>query len=163
LQDSPAPVFDLVAAVADDFVPPVEGGPGDIVSSIRDASGTISADFPNRLADKPDRKRSFADGNPAGVGAGMQVGRKPFVADDTQTVEKSADSTDNGDLSSGGSKHNGAFFSGNAFRLDPPSAHAGDLYSAERPNNYAELDPSTRLSNLLGWMRSVFAGSLRSA
>ena len=67
LQDSPAGVFGLASVVAGDFVP---AGPG-----------ATSADFPDRLADKPDQKRFFADDNHAGVVAGMRAGRKLSVGD----------------------------------------------------------------------------------
>ena len=81
LQDSPAGVFGLASAVAGDFVPPVQGDPGDISSSSSGARGATSADFLNRLVDKPDQKRVFADDNHAGVVAGMRPRRKLSVGD----------------------------------------------------------------------------------
>ena len=81
LQDSPAGVFGLASVVAGDFVPAGPGGPGDIASSSSGAPGATSADFPDRLADKPDQKRFFADDNHAGVVAGMRAGRKLSVGD----------------------------------------------------------------------------------
>ena len=107
LQDSPAGVFDLASVVAGDFVQAVPGGPGDIASSNPSVPGATSADSPDKLVDKPDRKQSFADDNHAGVGADMRDGCRPFVEDDKQRVERPADSNGNGDLSSGVSEHSG--------------------------------------------------------
>lgn len=132
MQDSLAVVSDPANAVADDSVLPVEGGSGDIASSIPGVRGATSADFPDKLVDKPDRRRSFADDNHAGVGAGMRAGCRPFVEDDKQRVERSADSNGNGDLSSGGSEHPGGFLSGNASRTDPPSAHIDVVFGPIR-------------------------------
>ena len=81
MQDSPAVVFGLASAVAGDFVPPVQGGPGDISSSSSGAPGATSADFLSRLVDKVDQKRFFADDNHAGVVAGMGPDRKLSVGD----------------------------------------------------------------------------------
>ena len=114
LQDSLAAVFDPANAAAHDSVLPVEGGSGDIASSNPGVPGATSADFPDKLVDKPDRWRSYADDNHADVGAGTQVGCKPFVEDDKQRVERPADSNGNGHLSSGGSEHPRGFLSGNA-------------------------------------------------
>ncbi len=81
LQDSPAAAFGPASAVADDFVPPAEGGPGDISSSSPGAPRATFADSPSRPADTPDRKRSSADDNRSGVGSGMRAGCKPVVED----------------------------------------------------------------------------------
>ena len=116
MQDSRADVFDPANAAADDSVLPVEGGSGDIASSNPGVPGATSADFPDKLVDRPDRWRSFADDNHAGVGAGMRAGCRPFVEDDKQRIERPADSNDNGDPSSGGSEHHGGFLSGNTSR-----------------------------------------------
>jgi hypothetical protein len=101
LQDFLVAVFGPANAAAGDFVLPVEDGSGDIASSSPGVLGATSADFPDRLVDKLDRRRSFADDNRAGVGADMWAGYRPFVDDDRQRVERLADSNDNGDLSSG--------------------------------------------------------------
>jgi len=129
LQDSPAAVFGPASAVFDGFVPPALGGPGDISSSRPDASCAISADSPSRPADTPDRKRSSADDNRGGVGAGMQAVCKPVVEDDKGQAERLADSNGNGAPSSGGSREEwkGFILSGSAIkpeRVSPKnSAH----------------------------------------
>ena len=112
LQDSPAAVFRPVSAVFVDLVPPVQGGPGDISSNTPSASRATSGDCPGRPADTPDRKRSSADDNRAGVGFGMRGRRKLVVEDDNGQAERLADSSGNGDPSFGGStgKWKGSFW-----------------------------------------------------
>jgi hypothetical protein len=82
LQDSVAAAFGPASVVADDFVPPAQGGPGDIFSNSPGAPRATSEDCPNRPADTPDRRRSFADDNRSGVGSGMRAGCKRAVQDD---------------------------------------------------------------------------------
>jgi hypothetical protein len=117
LQDSPTAVFGPVGTVDGDFVPPAEGGPGDIASNSPGVPDAICVDFPDRPVDKPDRKRSFADDNHGGVGVGMRAGYKRFVEADKQRAEKPVDSNDNGDLSSGDSAGNERRFSGSAITV----------------------------------------------
>lgn len=120
MQDWPAAVVGLVGAVAGDFVPPVVGGPGDTASNSLGGPGATSVDFPDRLVDKPDRKRSCADDNHAGVGAGMRADRILFDEDDTERIERLAGSSDNGALSSGGFTENEGSFSGSAITVRDP-------------------------------------------
>src|SRR5437870_10255712 len=82
LQDSPAAVLGLANAVADDFVPPAQGAPGDISSNSPGSTCATSADSRGRPADRPDQRRSSADDNRCGVGAGMQPYCKPVVEGD---------------------------------------------------------------------------------
>src|SRR5258706_3057492 len=123
LQDSPASAFGLAGVVVGDFVPPAEGGPGDISSNRPGASRATSADSPSRPADTPDRKRSSVDDNRCGVGAGMQAGCKPAVADDKEQAGKLADSRCSGDPSSGGSREEwkGFILSGSATKPERAS------------------------------------------
>ena len=104
LQDSPAAAFGPASTVVGDFVPPAQGGPGDISSNSLGAPGATSADSPSRPADTPDRKRSSVDGNQSDVGSGTRAGCKSVVADDNGWAEKLADSSGNGDPSSGDSR-----------------------------------------------------------
>ena len=106
MQDSPA-AFGPASAVVGDFVPPAQGGPGDISSNSPGASRATSADSPSRSVDTPDRKRSSADDNRSGVGSGMRAGCKPVVADDNGWAEKIADSSGNDDSSSAAPKEDG--------------------------------------------------------
>jgi len=82
LQDSSAAAFGPASAVADDCVPPAEGGPDDISSNTLGSPRATSADSPSRPADTPDRKRSSADDNRSGVGSGMRAGCRSVVEDD---------------------------------------------------------------------------------
>ena len=151
LQDSLTAVFDPASAAADDSVLPVEGGSGDIASSNPGVPGATSVDFPDKLVDKPDRRRSFADDNHAGVGAGMQADCKPFVEDDKQRIERPADSNGNGDLSSGGSEHPGGFLSGNASRLTALSANRG-VFGPRKTTRLCGVALSYEVLDLLGWV-----------
>ena len=82
MQDSPTAVFRPVSAVFGDFVPPVQGWLGGISSNSPSGSRATSGDFPGTPADTPDRRRSSADDNRAGVGSGMRGHRKLVVEDD---------------------------------------------------------------------------------
>jgi hypothetical protein len=107
--------------VVGDFVLPAAGGPDDTASSSPGAPGATFADFPGTPADRQDRKRSFADDNQCGVGAGMRADCKSFVSGDKQRAERPADSSDNGNLSSGAPEHNGRTL-GSAIRRPSSSA-----------------------------------------
>src|ERR1700687_729407 len=52
--DSPAAVSGPASAVAGDFAPPAQAGPGDISSNSPGSSRATSADYPGRPADTPD-------------------------------------------------------------------------------------------------------------
>jgi hypothetical protein len=104
LQDSPTAAFDHASAVPVDFVPPAQGGPGDISSNSPGAPRATSEDSPGKPVDKPDRKQSSADDNPSGVASGMRICCKPVVEGDKDHAEKLADSRGSGDPSSGGSR-----------------------------------------------------------
>jgi hypothetical protein len=104
LQDLQAGVFRPANAVAGDFVPPALGAPGDNSSSSQGAPRAICADSPSSSVDKPDRRRFSADDNQSGVGFGMRLGCKLFVADDNGWAETLGHSTGNGDPSSGNSE-----------------------------------------------------------
>ena len=82
MQDSPAAAFGPVSAVADDSIPPAEGGSDGISSNSLGSPRATFADSPSRPADTPDRKPSSADDNRTGVGSGMRAGCKSVVEDD---------------------------------------------------------------------------------
>jgi hypothetical protein len=118
LQDSRTAAFGPARAVADDFVPPAQGGPGDISSNSRGSPCATSADSPSRPADTPDRKQSSADDNRSGVAFGTQPGCKLVVVDDKGAAERLADSSSNDDPPLGDSRREwkGFILSGSTLR-----------------------------------------------
>ena len=139
LQDSRTAAFGPARAVADDFVPPAQGGPGDISSNSRGSPCATSADSPSRPADTPNRKQSSADDNRSGVAFGTQPGCKLVVVDDKGAAERLADSSGNDDPPSGDSRREwkGFILSGSTLRPGRTSkkiSTVGKLLSSSLPH-----------------------------